>query len=40
MARTYLGPWKFIYPWVVLSYGGLIMAPGQEANCYNLGESF
>ena len=35
MARTSLGPWKF-----VRDMGGLIIAQGQKANENNLGMSF
>ena len=40
MARTPLGPWKFVRDMGSSSNWGLIMAPGQEANNDNLGESF
>ena len=40
MARTSLGPWKFIRNMGSLSHWGLIMAPVQEANSDNLGKSF
>ena len=37
MARTYLGPWKFIQG---MGRMRLIMAPCQEANGDNIGNSF
>ena len=40
MARTSLGPWKFVRDMGSSSHGGLIMAPVQEANRDNLGKSF
>ena len=40
MARTALGPWKFIRDMGSASHRGLIMASGQEANNDNLGEIF
>ena len=40
MARTPLGPWKFVRDMGSSSHWGLIMAPGQEANSDNLGKSF
>ena len=38
MARTALGPWKFIRDMGSSSHWGLIMAPGQEANVDNSGK--
>ena len=40
MARTSLGPWKFVRGTGSSSHWGLIMAPVQEANSDNLGKSF
>ena len=40
MARTSLGPWKFVRDMGSSSHWGLIMAPVQEANSDNLGKSF
>ena len=40
MARTSLGPWKFVWDMGSSSHWGLIMAPVQEANSDNLGKSF
>ena len=40
MARTSLGPWKFVRAMGSSSQLGLIMAPAQEANNDNLGKSF
>ena len=40
LAWTFLGPWKFIQNMVSSNQWGLIMAPGQEANDYNLGYFF
>ena len=40
MARTYLGPWKFVRDMGSSNQLGLIMVPGQEANVDNLGMSF
>ena len=39
MARTSLGPWKFVRDMGSSSHWGLIMAPSQEANGDNLGKS-
>ena len=38
MARTSLGPWKFVRGKDSLSHWGLIMGPGQEANGDHLGK--
>ena len=40
MARTPLGPWKFVRDMGSSSHWGLILAPVQEANNDNLGKSF
>ena len=40
MARTSLGPWKFVREMGSSSQLDLIMAPGQEANGDNFGKSF
>ena len=40
MARTSLGPWKFVRDMGSSSHWGLIMAQVQEANSDNLGKSF
>ena len=40
MARTSLGPWKFVRHMGSSSHWVLIMAPVQEANSDNLGKSF
>ena len=40
MARTSLGPWKFVRNMDSLSHWGLIMTPGQKANADNLGICF
>ena len=40
MARTSLGPWKFVRDMGSSSHWGLIMAPVQEANSDDLGKSF
>ena len=40
MARTSLGPWKFVRDMGSSSHRGLIMAPIQEANSDNLGYLF
>ena len=40
MARTSLGPWKFVRDMGSSSHWGLIMAPVQEANSDNLGKYF
>ena len=40
MARTSLGPWKFVRDMGSYSHWELIMVPGQEANSDNLGKSF
>ena len=40
MARTSLGPWKFVRDMGSSSPRGLIMAQVQEANSDNLGKSF
>ena len=40
MARTSLGPWKFVRNMGSSSDWGLIMTPVQEANSDNLGKSF
>ena len=40
MARTSLGPWKFVRGMDSSSHWGFIMAPGQEASSDNLGKSF
>ena len=40
MARTSLGPWKFIRDMDSSSHRRLIMMPGQEANVNNLGILF
>ena len=40
MAQTSLGPWKFVRDMGSSSHWGLIMEPGQEANCDNLRKSF
>ena len=40
MARTSLGPWKFVRNMGSSSHWGLIMTPLQEANSDNLGKSF
>ena len=40
MARTALGPCKFVRDMGSSSHRGLIMAPVQEANSDNLGKSF
>ena len=39
MSRTPLRPWKFIRDMGTSNHWGLIIAPGQEANCDNLGNS-
>ena len=38
MARTSLGPWKFVRDMGSSSHCRLDMAPGQEANSDNLGK--
>ena len=40
MARTSLGPWKFVRDMGSSSHRGLIMAQVQEAKSDNLGKSF
>ena len=40
MARTSMGPWKFILDMVSSIHRGLILAAGQEANGDILGVSF
>ena len=40
MARTPLGPWKFVPGVGSWSHIGLIVAPGQEANWDDLGVPF
>ena len=40
MARTSLGPGKFVRDMGSSSHGGLILVPDQEANGDNLGKSF
>ena len=37
---TSLGPWRFVRGIDSSSHWGLIMTPGQEANCDSLGKSF
>ena len=40
VARTSLGPWKYVLDMGSSSHWWLIIAPGQEANDANLGMSF
>ena len=40
MARSSLGPWKFVWDMGSSSHWGLIMALGKEANSDNLGKYF
>ena len=35
--QTSLGPWKYVLDMVSLSYCGLVVAPGQDANRDTLG---
>ena len=40
LARTSLGPWKFVWDMGSLSHWGLIIIPGQKANGDDLGNCF